>query len=208
MTGIDLSPGPPTAPAAALRRRAWFIVSLCTTVNLFVLLGLWQEWFSTGTGASLVVLVIAVSGVVVLTAMEPFRRQELRENVGKEPGPPRRVLLLLLAVTVPTVPVMHFTSGEPWRVSIARAVAILVYFGVFMTLARLQRHGVQPYLRPAWYGFLLAGVAGALAFILVAGADPADLIIHGFTWSLMHYGWVRLATRGAPRIAAEQPVEG
>lgn len=199
---------PPTEPDAALRRRAWLIVSLCTTVSLFAVLGWWQEWFSTGTGASLLVLVIAVSGVVVLTAMEPFRRQELRENAGKEPVPARRGLLLLLAVTVLTAPVLHFMNAEPWRVSLARLVAILVYFGVFMTLARLQRHGVQPYLRPAWYGFLLAGVAAALAFTPLAGVHPADPIIGGFSWSLVHYGLVRLAMRGAPQTSAGQPAEG
>lgn len=208
MTGIDLSPRPPPAPDAALRRHARLIVSLCTTVSLFTLLGWWQEWFSTGTGVSLLVLVIAVSGMVVLIAMEPLRRQELRENVGKAPVPARYALLLPLAVAVLTAPVLHFMNAEPWRVSIARAVAMLVYFGVFMTLARLQRHGVEPYLRPAWYGFLLAGVAAALAFIPLAGVHPADPIIQGFTVSLMHYGWVRFAMRGVPRIAAEQPAEG
>lgn len=213
MSDIELPPHPSASPEAlpprdpALRRRAWVAVGVCVAVDAFFLVGLWQKWFATGLGAALLAGGLAVSAVVLLAVLEPFRKQELRQNLGNAPAPIGRALLFLLGIMVPAGLVLHFWNDEPWSVSVARPVAVLVYFAVFMGLARQQRRGVPPYLRPAWYGFLLAGQAGALAFIAVAGVDPLEPVVHGITWPLLHYGFVRLNMRGAHRIA-QQPAEG
>ena len=136
--------------------------------------------------------------------MDPFRRSALRQNAGVEPGNVRWTqLAFYLAPLAACVPVWHIVLREPWRMSIARAVGLGMYLLIFMVLARVQRRGVTPYLRPAWYGFFVPGITAGLAWSVLAGEDPAEGVAHGISVPLVHYLYVRWAMRAADRIASE-----
>lgn len=155
------------------------------------------------TGSLLAAAVLG--GIVVFTVgTEPFRRLELRRNIGREaPKLSWREWSFVIAPLPLAVVLLHYALGVPWGEALARAAGIIVYFAVFVPLGRIQRRGVAPYWRPAWYGFLAAGSLAGLAWAAAAGARAADGLISGNTWALMHYGYVRWAMRGATGVAAE-----
>lgn len=165
------------ALSAPLRRRARVIFAAILAADALVLVVLLVPW-AAGLGVSgsvvggLLVLSLILGFPTLLVGLEPFRKMELRQTVGTEPPPVGRVLLFVAGPLVPAIPLCHWVLGEPWRASIARSVAILAYFTVYIVLARVQRRGLTPYLRPAWYGFFLAGFSAALVWSVAAGAEP------------------------------------
>lgn len=152
---------------------------------------------------ALAVLVLCGGGVVLMAiANEPFRRAHLREEFGKEVQVDWKEEFKLFVGGLLVTPVLlHYVLEEPWSHSWSRSAAILAYFVVFVPLGRLQRRGFAPYWRPAWYGFVLAGIAGGLTWDLLTG-DVVDMgLSMGVPGSLMHYGYCRWSTRGARRLA-------
>lgn len=192
-------PRPSGTDPESKRRVAMLIAVLALTAPLLAVgvfgdaLGLRTEVWGP------VALVAAVAGTGALFwASEPGRRQELRENVGKPPAAMTwRMVGLLLAPMLPVPFVMHFLFGTPWREAWGIAAAIVAYFAIFIPLARLQRHGISPYLRPAWHGFVVAGIVAGAVGSAVASTTAVDAIIRGVVCSLMHYGYVRWVMRGA-----------
>ena len=192
-------PRPSPMDPESKRRAAIMIAVLALTTPLLVI-GLFGEALGLRTAVwGPVAVVAAVAGTGALFwASEPGRRQEFRENVGKPPAAITwRVIGLLLALMLPVPFLMHFVLGEPWREAWGIAAAVVVYFGIFIPLARLQRHGISPYLRPAWYGFVVAGIVAGAVGSAVAARPAVDTIIRGIVCSLLHYGYVRAVMRGA-----------
>jgi len=161
--------------------------------------GLWSASLGLPTGISVVLVAVGLIGGAwaMLWGTEPFRRQELRESVG-EPAPaitPRLVLSLLGPMLLVPV-VWHYAVGMPWRAAWALAAAFVLYFGIFIPLARLQKRGSAPYYRPAWYGFPAAGAVAGLAWSALAAGPAIEGVGNGVAWSLMHFAYVRWAMRG------------
>lgn len=200
------SSDPALPPGSDLRRRARLVFASFLFVDVLLVLGIWGERLGLSDSLANILLGAALlAGVLVVAiGMEPFRRMELRQNVGK-PGNVRWTqLALFLAVPLAVcVPVLHYVMREPWRVSIASAVGLGMYFLIFVVLARVQRRGVAPYLRPAWYGFFLAGITAGLVWSVMAGIETAEGFAYGISAPLVHYVCVRWAMRGADRIASE-----
>jgi hypothetical protein len=88
----------------------------------------------------------------------------------------------------------------PWRAAWALAAAFVLYFAIFIPLGRLQKRGISPYYRPAWYGFPAAGALAGLAWAVLAAGPAVEGVVRGIIWSLMHYAYVRWAMRGARSI--------
>lgn len=177
---------------------------------LFLSDGMWERH-----PVAIIALVLVLLGSalgLILYAWEPFRRAELREHAGKAISLRSRDVqkeLLGLAVAVlllPPIP-LHYILDEPWSHAFGRSAAILAYFLVFIPLGRLQRCGTAPYWRPAWYGFVLAGLAGALVWSVLTGSQFSNGAVHGIVWAFLHYVYVRWATRGA-KVAAQQSAPG
>lgn len=200
------SSDPALPPGSDLRRRARLLVASFLVVAILLLLGTWGERLGLSDSLASILLGAAMlAAVLVVTiGMEPFRRSELRQNAGK-PGDVRwtQLALFLVVPLAVCVPLWHYVMQEPWRLSIARAVGVGMYFLIFMVLARVQRRGVAPYLRPAWYGFFLAGITAGLIWSVVAGTEAGEGFVHGISAALIHYVCVRWAMRGADRIASE-----
>ena len=189
-----------------MRRRAFAVIAAMVASNVaFVLLYL-RSRAGLSTGADAFVLgAILLGGLALLVfGVEPFRRQELRENLGtKAPRFTWRVLLVIAGTLALTIVAWHLI-GTPWRAALARGAGVVGYLLVFVSLARLQRLGITPYLRPAWYGFLLAGATGGMVWAQAAGEAPADGIINGTVFCAMHYAYVRWAMRGTAVRAARR----
>ncbi|HEY7769199.1 MAG TPA: hypothetical protein VIB55_13620, partial [Longimicrobium sp.] len=150
----------PVRPDGGLQTRAAIIIAVCATTAPMLAAGVWGE--SLGLPTAIGVLLVAVGLIggawVMLRGTEPFRRQELRENVGR-PAPaitPRFVLALLGPMLLVPI-VWHYTVGMPWRAAWALVGGFVLYFAIFIPLGRVQKRGLSPYLRPAWYGFPATG---------------------------------------------------
>ncbi len=206
----DADPDPPRSPHLdpALRRRARLVFATFVAIDLVLVVVYLGNRGGIADGASAILFGASMlAGIgIILFAMEPFRRAELRDNLGQEPVPlGSSVWLPAIGLLVPTAVIWHYALGEPWRAALGRAAGIVGYFGVFVPLARLQRRGVKPYWRPAGYGFLLAGATGGLVWALVAGRNPLEGVLQGAIYSALLYGYVRWATRSAAIRPAEQP---
>ena len=189
-----------------MKRRAWSILGCCLVLDLLLGAAAYARWIDVPDWTVDLLLAVTVIGGVLLFTMgiEPFRRLELRQNIGHEaPQLDWRTWLFLAAPLIPAGLLLHYLLGLPWSEALAKVVGIIVYFAVFVPLGRLQRRGIAPYWRPAWYGFLVAGSLAGLVSAAVAGARGVDGLISGNVWALMHYGYVRWAMRGAAEIAAE-----
>jgi GNAT superfamily N-acetyltransferase len=206
---VSESPAPdlPPPPPADLRRRATLVIAAFVVVDVLLVLGLWGDSFGlTGTVRSILLGAALLGGLlVVLIGMDPFRRHELRFAANAEPEVVHgyQVAGFVLLPLVLCVPVWKYLAGEPWRTSASRAAAIAIYLGIVFVLARWQRRGVAPYLRPAWYGYFLAGITAGLAWSVLAGQEPAEGIAHGVSAPLLHYAYVRWAMRGTGRTASD-----
>lgn len=196
---LSESQNPIPSPAPDLRRRARRVLAAFLAVDLLLVLGLWGGNLGL-PGAGILLATALLAGLLVIgMGMEPFRREEVRINTaGGEAGAIRwrDALPYLVAPLAVCIPLWHFVMREPWRTSAARAVGILVYLAVFVVLARVQRRGVAPYLRPAWYGFFLAGITAALVWSVAAGEAPLEGIAAGLSAALLHYLYVRWTMRG------------
>ncbi|HEX8321213.1 hypothetical protein [Longimicrobium sp.] len=186
-----------------LQTRAAIMIAVCATTAPMAAAGLWGESLGLPTAISVLLAAVGLIGGAwaILWGSEPFRRQELRENVGK-PAPaftPRLVLALLGPMLLVPV-VWHYTVGMPWRAGWSLAAAFVLYFAIFIPLGRLQKRGISPYFRPAWYGFPAAGVIAGLAWSALAPGAAVEGVGNGIIWSLMHYAYVRWAMRGARSI--------
>lgn len=192
----DLSP-----PPANLRRRGRLVVAAFLVLDVLLALGIWGDALGfSGTVRSVSLGVALLGGLlVVVIGMEPFRRHELRFAGSAEPEVVHWYHVAAFALTplALCVPVWKYLGNEPWRTSVARAAAIVIYLSIVFVLARWQRRGAEPYLRPAWYGFFLAGITTGLAWSVLAGQDPAEGIAHGISAPLLHYLYVRWSTRRA-----------
>jgi hypothetical protein len=179
--------------------------------DALLVLGLWGDAFGLPGPAAGILLAVGLAGglLVIGIGMDPLRRWELRFATRAEPETVRwyQVALFVLSPLVLCIPLWHYLTGEPWRLSIARAVALAVYLGLFAALGRLQRLGVPPYWRPAWYGFFLAGITASLVWSVAAGQDVTEGLATGISGPLLHYFYVRWATRDALRFAAERDSE-
>jgi|GEM_PF-5059830 len=151
----------------------------------------------------LMTLALCGGGVALMAfANEPFRQAHLREVFEKDVQVDWKEEFKFFAVFLLLTPVLlHYVLEEPWSHSWSRSAAILAYFAVFVPLGQLQRRGFAPYWRPAWYGFVLAGLSGGLTWNLLTGSETDMGISAGVTWSLMHYGYCRWSTRGARQLA-------
>jgi hypothetical protein len=191
------NPAPPRP--GDLRRRAWLVFAAILVTDLLLVLGMWGDGFGLAGPIRRMLLAagLIVGLLVIVVGLEPFRRWELRFAEKAEPETVHgwQVALFALGPLAACIPLWHFLSGEPWRLSIARSVGLGVYFAFFYVLRRLQRRGVEPYLRPAWYGFFLAGITASLIWSVVAGRDVMDSLGTGIAGPLLHYGYVRCATR-------------
>lgn len=189
-----------------MKRRAWLILGCCLVLDLILGAAAYARWIDVPDWTVNLLLAVTVGGGALLFTMgtEPFRRLELRQNIGREaPRLDWRIWLFMAAPLVPTVVLWRYLVGMPWVEALAKVAGIAAYFAVFVPLGRLQRRGIAPYWRPAWYGFLVAGSLAGLVSAAVAGARGVDGLISGNIWALMHYGYVRWAMRGAAEIAAE-----
>jgi hypothetical protein len=207
---VSLSESPDLVPSPTpdLRRRARLVFASFLAVDLLFVLGLWGGKAGLSGALTDILLGAALLGGLlgIVIGMEPFRREEMRASaLAADQGVVRwrDALCVLVVPLVAVVPLWHFVMPEPWRVSAARAVGILVYLALFMVLARLQRRGFAPYWRPAWYGFFLAGITAALVWSVAAGEPAREGIVAGGSAALLHYLYVRWATRGAARRAAD-----
>ncbi len=186
-----------------LQTRVAIIIAVCATTAPMLAAGLWGESLRLPTAISVLLVAVGLIGGawVMLRGTEPFRRQELRENVGKRAPAftPRGIVVLLAPVLL--VPVAwHYLLGMPWRAGWALIGGFVLYFAIYIPLGRLQRRGISPYYRPAWYGFPAAGAIAGLAWSALAGEPAVEGAGTGIIWSLMHYAYVRWATRGAKSI--------
>jgi hypothetical protein len=161
-------------PRLGGRRRA--VVLAATAVGYVALpAALFGDRVGLQTGARVAGAVVATLGfAAIMAALAPQRRAHVERTAGAPPGPLRDIVLFMLVVAVGVVPVWHFLTGMPWAVAVGGGAGMLAYGGVFHTLARIQRRGISPWLRPAGYGFALAGVAGGLVWAAVAGARPVE----------------------------------
>jgi hypothetical protein len=168
---------------------------------MLVALGIWGDAIGfSGTIRSILFGVALLGGLLVIViGMEPFRRQELHFATKAKPEVVRwyQVAEFVLGPLVLCVPLWKYLLDEPWRASVARAAAIVIYLSIVFVLGRWQRRGVAPYPRPAWYGFFLAGITAGLAWSVLAGQEPSEGVAHGISAPLLHYLYVRWATRGA-----------
>lgn len=111
------SPKPdPLRSDPRLQTRAAIVIVVCATTAPMLAAGLWGESLSLPTAISVLLAAVGLIGGAwaMLWGTEPFRRQELRGNVGR-PAPaftPRAVLALLGPMLL--VPVAwHYTVGMP-----------------------------------------------------------------------------------------------
>jgi hypothetical protein len=198
----------PTRPDPALKRRALAVFGACAVADLAIILG--YRAHQAGVAGAWVVL----SGVVLLApaifiAMEPLRGRELRNTLGKEPVVvPWRARFIGVGIAVVLTLIAPYVTGTPWRVALAYFAASAVYLAIWAPLARLQQRGVKPYWRPAWYGFLIAGLTAGLVWTVTAGENPFDGIFKGAFYCMVHYAWARWTTRSAAiRQALAAPAE-
>jgi hypothetical protein len=180
-------------------------------VDALLVLGIWGDAFGLPDPVAGILLAVAVVGgvLVIGIGMDPFRRWELRFATSAEPETVHwyQVALFVLSPLALCIPLWHYLTDEPWRLSIARAVGLAVYVSLFAVLGRLQRRGVSPYWRPAWYGFFLAGITASLVWSVAAGQDVTEGLATGISGPLLHYFYVRWATRDQFRFAAERDSE-
>jgi hypothetical protein len=210
-----MNPFPSSNPAlptgSDLRRKARLVFASFLFLDLLLVLGIWGERLGLSDSLANILLGAALLGGVLIVGigLEPFRRMELRQNAEK-PGNVRWTqLALFLAVPLAVcVPVLHYVTREPWRLSIARAVGLGMYFLIFMVLARVQRRGVAPYLRPAWYGFFLAGITAVLVWSVAAGESVTEGLATALAGPLLHYAYVRWTTRDAGPAYADGGLAG
>lgn len=198
----------PRPPSPALRHRARRVFAAFIVIDLLLTLGLWGDAFGLPGRVAGILLAVALAGAVLVIGigMEPFRRWELRFAEKTEPETVHwyQLALFVLAPLALCVPLWHFTTGEPWRLSGARAVGLGVYLGIFVVLGRVQQRGAAPYWRPAWYGFFLAGITAALVWSVVAGARATEGLATAVSGPLLHYAYVRWATRDELRYEVER----
>lgn len=190
-----------------MKRRAWLLLGCCLVLDLLLGAAVYARWIDVPHRIVNSLLAATVIGAVLLFTIgsEPFRRLKLRQNIGREaPRLDWRIWLFLAAPLIPIVVLGHYLLGMPWSEALANVLGIIVYFTVFVPLGRLQRRGIAPYWRPAWYGFLVAGGLAGLVWAAVAGARAVDGLISGNIWAFMHYGYVRWAMRGAAEILPNQ----
>lgn len=169
-------------------------------LDVLLVLGIWGESFGfSGTMTGILLGVALLGGVlVVVIGMDPFRRHELHYAGSEKPEVVHwyHIAAFLLIPLALCIPVWKYLANEPWRASAARAGAIVIYLSIVFVLGRWQRRGPRPYLRPAWYGFFLAGITAGLAWSVLAGQDAAEGIAHGISAPLLHYLYVRWVMRG------------
>lgn len=169
--------------------------------DALLVLGTWGGTLGLARSTREILLVAGVLAglLVIVVGLDPFRRWEL--HFGDKPEPETvhayQVALFVLAPLAVCIPLWHFLSGEPWRLSVARAVGLGVYLAFFYVLARLQRRGTAPYWRPAWYGFFVAGITASLIWSVVAGAHVTDGLATAISGPLVHYAYIRWALRPA-----------
>jgi hypothetical protein len=195
------TPDPIHAPGTDLRRRARVVLAAFVATDVLLALGIWGNGIGLPQSVRTILLLCGMIGAlaVIVIGLEPFRRWELRFAEKAEPEVVQgwQVTLFVLGPVLACIPVWHFLTGEPWRASIARTVGLAVYFAFFYALGRLQRRGVAPYWRPAWYGFFLAGITAGLIWSVVAGAEVTEGLATGISGPLVHYAYVRWAMRHA-----------
>lgn len=198
----------PDAPAPALRQRARLVFAALLVVDFLLVLGIWGDTFGLPGWLATVLLAVALAAalLVVVTGMEPFRRWELRFEGKAEPETVYwwHVALLVLTPLVLCIPVWHYLSDEPWRLSIGRAVGLGVYLSVFVVLGKLHPRSQTPYRRPPLYGFFVAGITAALVWSVVADRDAREALATAISWPLVHYLYFVVAARLEPRSVRQR----
>ena len=179
-------------PSRSGHRRAFWallIIALAGVEWLLLEIGYERVAGTTALGS-------IASTILVVDMLTPVRMHE---------GTPQVAVARVVAVILALAGLVSFAAalaGEPWRIALAQGAGVATYLACYYRLTRWQRRGVMPYLRPAWYGFLIAGACGGIV-AAAAAQEPTDrLIISGVIWSLLHYGWVRWATRDSAAAAA------
>lgn len=207
---MDQDQKPPLAEHGRRRVLATFAATMVIGTVAFPML-FWGRWMGipAGRAETIAVILIFVSVLIMIVGFEPARRDTLDRDVGTAPAPVSRAMVLeVLGFSVLVAFVSRFVSHTTWADAIGRVPAIAVYLTVFQLLARAQRRGVPPWYRPAGYGFALSGLGGGLTWAVIAGAPLRYGVVSGLTWSLMHYLWVRYATRGAADVLARKAGHG
>lgn len=195
MNAADLDA--PAPPDPALRRRALAVLAVCVVADLGIIFGYRAQKAGT-PGAWMVLSGVALLAPAIFIAMEPLRRWELRNTLGKEPvAVPWRARLVGVGIAVIMTPIARYMTDSPWRVALAYLAGPAVYFAIWAPLARLQQRGVKPYWRPAWYGFLLAGLTAGLVWAITAGEHLFEGAFKGAHYCAIHYAWARWITRSA-----------
>lgn len=187
----------PAPPDPALRRRGLVVFGACVVADVAIILG-YRAHKAGSPGAWMVLVFIALLAPAIFIAMEPFRRWELRNTLGKEPvAVPWRARLVGVGIAVIMTPIARYMTDTPWRVVLAYFAGTAVYFAILAPLARLQQRGVKPYWRPAWYGFLIAGLTAGLVWAITAGEYLFEGAFKGTFYCAVHYAWARWTTRSA-----------
>lgn len=202
----------PQEAADGHRRRilGTLAVSVTTSVIALILRFGGERMGVPAASAELVSIMLCMAAALVMAVgFEPARRDALSQTVGTpQPSITRAVVLEVLGVSVLVALVSRFVAGVPWADAIGRFPAIVIYLTVFQILARRQRRGVPPWIRPAGYGFALAGLSGGLTWAAIAGASLGHGAAYGLTGSLMHYIYVRVSTLGAAAMLEGRIVRG
>ena len=189
-------------PTINLQRRAFLILILCSALNL-ALVAAWVMDFSTmptALGLALLIIWLLCGVWILLVGLAPFRRLEAEQNVGRTISLSKA--LLAIAVASALLALTRRLTGDSWDNALGVGVGVGTYFIAFQLFARIQRIGIVPYLRPAWYVILGCGIAAGIVYAAITDQAIATGAVVGGTWSLMHYGYIRWAMRDVPAPAA------